>query len=138
MTKNRKLTSDAIKVVCIIALLKLTDKNFCPKKLTEIIAKSCTLVEAKIGIVIKGPLPMSPRLGVRADVQFVCPAIALLVMQVPIGLGNAAGTHQGVWRQAVGVFACLSQSVPHEFGVDARINDKMCHMDVFWPKLPGH
>ena len=23
-------------------------------------------------------------------------------------------------------------------GVDARINDKMRHMDVFWPKLPSH
>jgi hypothetical protein len=109
MTKNMKLPSEAIKVVCIIAPLELIDKNLCPKSYTDIIAKSCTLVEIKIGILRKGSLPMSPCLGVRADVQFVCPAIALLVMQVPIGFGNAARIHQGVWRQAVGVFACLPQ-----------------------------
>ena len=88
-----KLSSKAIKVVCIIAPLELIDKNLCPKSYADIIVKSCTLVEIKIGILPKGPLPMSPCLGVRADVQFVCPAIALLVMQVPIGLGNAARTH---------------------------------------------
>ena len=34
---------------------------------------------------------LSPSLGVRADIQLVGPAIALLVVQGPVGFGNTVG-----------------------------------------------
>ena len=39
------------------------------------------------------------------------------------------------WSGSVPAFCSWSRS---EFGVDARINNKVCHVDVLWPKLSGH
>ena len=61
------------------------------------------------------------------------PAIALLMVKVPVGFGNTVRLHKGIGRQAVGVLARLSHPVAHKFRVDARVNDKMRHVDVFGP-----
>ena len=74
---------------------------------------------------------LSPILGVRADIQLMSPAIALLMVQVPVGFGNAVRLHKGIGWQAVRVLARLSYPVAHKFCIYARVNNKMCHVDVF-------
>src|SRR6056300_1162098 len=66
------------------------------------------------------------------------PAIALLMVKVPIGFGNTVRLHKGIGRQAVGVLSRLPYTVAHKFCIYARVNNKMCNVDISWSQLAGH
>src|ERR1700730_14323759 len=71
-----------------------------------------------------------PPLAVRPEIELVRPAIARLVVQRPIGLGDGTGLDQAVWRE-VGHHSCGgAQPSVDRLAVDRAVDDQMGDMDI--------
>src|ERR1700730_13613136 len=68
------------------------------------------------------------------------PGVARLLVTTPIGFNDRRRAHQSVRIEVLHrlrPFPAHDQ-LPHPFGVDARIDDEMRHMDALWTKLARH
>src|SRR4029077_13044949 len=76
-----------------------------------------------------------PPLAVGAEVEFVRPAVARLVVQSPIGLGNGIGLDQAVRRKIGHRAGRGAEPSVDGLAVDRTVDDQMGNMNILGCEL---
>src|SRR6516225_5728244 len=83
------------------------------------------------------PLRPSPLFTEWPDLVLEGPGIPRLLIELPIGFGDGRGAHQTVGVEVLErrLALLVGDALAHPFGVDARVDDEMRHVDVVGSEL---
>src|SRR3984893_4816856 len=79
-----------------------------------------------------------PPLAVRPEIELVRPAVARLVLQGPIGLGDGAGLDQAVRRKVGHHSGGGAEPSVDRLAVDRPVDDQMGDMNILRCELARH
>src|SRR6202030_2320332 len=81
---------------------------------------------------------MLPPLAVGPEIELVRPAVARLVVQRPVGLGNGAGLDQAVRRKVGHRSGGGAEASVDRLAVDRAVDDQMGNMNILRRELARH